>query len=403
MAPLSRRSLVAAAASLGLGRGARAQDAPITPASITPAPITPASITIGALLSLTGPGASLGIPQRNTLELLPRTIAGRAVRLVVLDDATDSSAAVRGVRKLIDEERADVLVGPTVTPPSLAVLDAIGQAELPMLSLAGSDAIVTPQEGARRWAFKTAPADRLMTTPVAAHMARNGVKSYAAIAFATAFGDGQLAALDASARPHGLRNAVTVRYNPGDASVTPQVLRMIAARPDAMFVGASGTPGATPIIEMRSRGWTGPVYGTQGLGNPEFLRIGGKALEGLVFTVTPALVAEQLPDSNPVKAVALAYGRAYEDRFGRGTRSLFGAMVWDSFLLLERAAAVALQAGQPGTPAFRRGLRDGLEGVHGLVGVQGVYDLSRDDHSGSGPSSQVLVTVKNGAWLYLPE
>ncbi len=388
MSSLSRRRLVAAAALLSLGRTARAQDAPIG---------------VGALLSLTGPGASLGIPQRNTFELLPKTIAGRALRLAVLDDATDSSAAVRGIRKLIDEERVDAVIGPTVTPPSLAVLDAIGRAELPMLSLAGASAIVEPQEGARRWAFKTAPADRLMTTPVAAHMARNGVRSYAVIAFATAFGDGQITALDASARPHGLRNAVTVRYNPGDASVTPQVLRMIAARPDAMFVGASGTPGTTPIIELRSRGWTGPIYGTQGLGNPEALRVGGKALEGLVFTVTPALVAEQLPDSNPVKAVAVAYGQAYEDRFGRGTRSLFGAMVWDSFLLLERAAVPALQAGQPGTAEFRRALCDGLEGVHGLVGVQGVYDLSRDDHSGSGPSAQVLVTVKNGAWLYLPE
>jgi len=387
LSTLSRRTLLTALALAVHRRTARAEDAPIS---------------IGAILSLTGPGASLGIPQRNTFELLPKTIAGRAVRLTILDDATDSSAAVRDVRKLIDEERVDAIIGPTVTPPSLAVLDAIGQAEVPMLSLAGASAIVEPQEGARRWAFKTAPADRLMTTPVAAHMARNGVKSYAVIAFATAFGDGQVAALDASAQPHGLRNAMTVRYNPGDTSVTPQVLRMIAARPGAMFVGASGTPGTTPIIELRNRGWTGPIYGTQGLGNTDVLRVGGKALEGLVFTVTPALVSEQLPDSNAVKAVALAYGQAYEDRFGRGTRSLFGAMVWDSSLLIERAAAAALQAGQPGTPAFRRGLRDGIEGVHGLVGVQGIYDLSHDDHSGSGPSAQVLVTVKNGAWLYLP-
>ncbi len=384
----SRRTLVTAAAFLSLGRRAQGQGAPIS---------------IGAILSLTGPGASLGMPQRNTFELLPKTIAGHPARLTILNDATDSSAALRDIRKLIDEGRVDAVIGPTVTPPSLALLDAIGLAEVPMLSLAGANAIVEPQEGARRWAFKTAPADRLMTNPVAAHMAHNGVRTYAVIAFATAFGDGQIAALDASAGPHGLHNALTVRYNPGDASVTPQVLRMIAARPDAMFVAASGTPGTTPIIELRSYGWTGPIYGTQGLGNPEVLRLGGKALEGLVFTVTPALVAEQLPDSNPVKAVALAYGQAYEDRFGRGTRSLFGAMVWDSFLLLERAASTALQAAQPGTPEFRRALRDGLEGVQGLVGVQGVFNLSHDDHSGAGPSAQVLVTVKNGAWLYLPE
>ena len=368
-----------------------------------PAMAQEAPITIGAVLSLTGPGASLGIPERNTLALLPCTVGGRAVRVVVLDDATDPSAAVRAARKLIDEERVDIIFGPSVTPTSLAVLEVVGQAQVPMLSLAGSSAIVEPQEGARRWAFKPAPADQLMTGPVARHMARAGAKTYAGIAFATAFGDGQMAALDATAAPLGVSNALTVRYNPTDTSVTPQVLRALAAKPDAMFIGASGTPGTTPVIELRARGWTGPVYSTQGIANADVLRVGGRAMEGVVFTVSPALVAEQLAEDNPVKEVAVEYVQAYEAKYGPGTRSLFGATVWDGYKMLERAVPVALGAGQPGTPAFRTGLRDAMERIQGLVGAQGVFNLSATDHSGSGPSAQVLVTVRDGRWVYLPE
>lgn len=360
------------------------------------------TVTIGGVLSLTGPGASLGIPERNTLDLIPRTAGGTALRVVVLDDASDSTAAVRAARKLVDEERADILFGPTVTPTSLAVLEVAGQAEIPMLSLAGSSSIVEPQEGARRWAFKPAPADRLMTAPVVEHMARAGAKTYAGIAFSTAFGDGQMAAIDANAERAGLRNVVTARFNPTDASVTPQVLRVLGAKPDAVFIGASGTPAVAPMLELRNRGFAGPVYTTQGVANPDVLRVGGKAIEGLILTVSPVLVAEQLPDSNPVKPVALEYLRVYEGRHGPGSRSLFGATAWDAYLMLAKVLETARDRSvQPGSPAFRRSLRDGIEGLRGLVGTQGVFNMSPTDHSGTDASAQVLVEVRDGAWKYL--
>lgn len=389
MPVLSRRQLVAAtmaASAVPIARRAQSQGTPVT---------------VGSVLSLTGPGASLGIPERNTLDLLPRTIGGHPVRVVVLDDATDSSAAVRAARKLVDEEKADILFGPTVTPTSLAVLEVAGQAEIPMLSLAGSSSIVEPQEGARRWAFKPAPADRLMTAPIIEHMASQGAKTYAGIAFSTAFGDGQMAALDANGERAGLRNVVTARYNPTDTSLTPQVLRVLGAKPDAVFIGASGTPAVAPVLELRNRGFTGPVYTTQGVANPDVLRVGGKAIDGMILTVSPVLVAEQLPDSNPVKPVALEYLRAYEGKYGPGSRSLFGATAWDAYLMLDKVVPGARASAEPGTPPFRRALRDGIEGLRGLVGTQGVFNLSPTDHSGTDATAQVLVMVKDGAWKYL--
>ena len=362
-----------------------------------------ADITIGAVLSLTGPAASLGIPARNTLDLAPKQIAGQPVRLIVLDDGSDSTGAVRAARKLVDEEKVDALIGPSVTPTSLAVLDVAGSSGTPMVSLAGSGSIITPQEGARRWAFKMVPNEQVATNQNAADMKKHGVKTLAHIGFANAFGDAFIAAQEASAKAAGIENLMQVRYNLADTSVTPQVLRLMQAKPDAVFVAGSGTPGVTPILELRNRGYTGRIYTNQGVSNADVLRVGGRALEGMVFGAVPVLVAEQLDDKNPVKAPALAYVHAYEAKYGPGSRSLFGAMAWDAFNLIAKAAPTALKAAKPGTPEFRLALRDAMERVTGMPGAQAMFNLSPTDHSGGDPASQVLVTVKDGKWTYLRE
>ena len=357
-----------------------------------------ADITVGAVLSLTGPAAALGVPERNTIELMPTTIAGQHVRYVVLDDASDSTAAVRAARKLIDEEHADIIFGPSTTPNSLAVLDVAAAAETPMISLAGCAGCVEPAGGPRAWAFKMVPNDALIMGVISAHMARTGVKSMADFAFATSFGDAFAAAMDASAQRAGITPLLTVRYNPADASVTPQALRVLAAKPDAVFLAASGTPTVTPVLELRARGFTGPIYSNPGSASADVIRVGGRATEGLMLSVTSFLVAEQLDDANPVKPVALDYVRAYEAKFGPNTRSQPGAGMWDAWLITARAAPEALKAGEPGTPAFRRALRDAIERTHDMVGSQGVFTMSASDHSGSDERALVLARIHDGAW-----
>lgn len=274
--------------------------APLLIAWLAAAPAR-ADVVLGALLSLTGPGAGLGIPERNTIALLPDAIAGQTVRWVVLDDATDTTTAVRAARKMIDEEHVDAILGASAAPTSIAILDAIGAAGVPTVSLAGSSAVIEPPEGARRWAFKPIPGERVAAAQLADHMARAGRKTLGQIGFATSLGDGYIAALNAEAASRGIRTVAEVRYNPGDQSVTPQVLRLLAAQPDAVFVAASSTPAATPILELRARGYAGPIYTVQGIAGPDTLRVGGRALDGVMFSAVPVLVAEQLPDDNPVK------------------------------------------------------------------------------------------------------
>ena len=360
-----------------------------------------ADVTLGALLSLTGPGAGLGIPERNTIGLLPKAIAGQAVRWVVLDDATDTTTAVRAARKMIDEEHVDAILGASATPASIAILDVIAAAGVPAISLAGSSAVIEPPEGTRRWAFKPIPGERVAAAQLARHMAQAGRKTLGHIGFATSLGDGYIAALNAEASSRGIRTVAELRFNPGDQSVVPQVLRLLAARPDAVFVAASSAPAAMPILELRARGYAGPIYAVQGIAGPDTLRIGGKALDGTMFSAVPVLVAEQLPDGNPVKAPALAYVRAYEGQYGPGSRSLFGATLWDAFLLIQAAAPGALAAGPPGTPAFRTALRDGMEAVQGLAASEAVFSLSPRDHSGAQADSQVMVEIRGGAYRVL--
>jgi branched-chain amino acid transport system substrate-binding protein len=362
-----------------------------------------ADITIGALLSLTGPGAGLGIPERNTIALLPKMIAGQAVSWVVLDDASDTTAAVRAARKMIEEDHVDAILGASTTPNSLAILDAIGADGVPAISLAGSSAVIEPPQGARRWAFKLIPSERVATVQIVDHMLGAGKKTLGHIGFANALGDGYINALNAQAAARGIQTVAETRYNPGDASVTPQVLRLIAARPDAIFVAASSAPAATPILELRARGYAGPIYTVQGIAGPDALRVGGKALDGVMFSSVPVLVAEQMPDAHPVKAPAMAYVAAYEARYGAGSRSLFGATLWDGFLLIQAAAPAALHAGPPGTTVFRTALRDAMESVQGLAASEAVFTMTPADHSGARADSQVMVEIRDGAYRVLPQ
>lgn len=360
-----------------------------------------ADIALGALLSLTGPGAGLGIPERNTIELLPKTIAGQTVRWVVLDDASDPTSAVRAARKMIDEEHVDAIVGPSTTANSLALLDPAAAASVPFISLAGSSAAVEPPAGPRRWAFKLIPSERVATVQIVGHMLAHGGKRLAHIGFANALGDGYITALSAQAAERGIENVVDVRYNPTDTSVTPQVLRILAAKPDAVFVAASASPATTPILELRNRGYAGPIYTVQGIAGPDALRVGGHALDGVMFSSVPVLVAEQLPAANPVRAPALAYVQAYEGRYGPGSRSLFGATFWDSFLLISAATPQALAVGQPGAAPFRTALRDAMERATALPGCEAIFNLTPQDHSGADADSQVMVEIRDAAYRLL--
>ncbi|MBK7590389.1 MAG: ABC transporter substrate-binding protein [Betaproteobacteria bacterium] len=358
-----------------------------------------ADINVGVTLSATGPAASLGIPEKNTFELMPTTIGGQKVNWIVLDDATDTTKAVTNTRKLLTENKVDVIVGSTITPNSLAMVDVVADAETPMISMAASARIVDPANPKTRWVFKTPQNDALMADAIAVHMKANGVKTMGYIGFADAYGDGWLAEMRRSAQTAGIKIVVEEKYQRNDASVTGQVLKIVAANPDAVLIGAAGTPGATPQKELASRNYKGRIYQTHGVANPDFLRVVGKDGNGTILPIGPMLVYEQLPDSNPLKKTAAEYITKYEAKHGKDSRSTFGGHAWDAYLLLARAIPEALKKAKPGTKEFRAALRDALENTKELVATHGVYTMTPQDHNGLDNRARTMIRIDNGKWV----
>ncbi|HRD35379.1 MAG TPA: ABC transporter substrate-binding protein [Rhodocyclaceae bacterium] len=357
-----------------------------------------AQVNVGITLSATGPAASLGIPERNTVDLMPKEIAGQKINYIVLDDASDTTSAVKNIRKLVSEDKVDVVLGSTTSPNSLAMIDVAAESKTPMISWAASSRIVEPVDEKRHWVFKTPQNDAQMSTAIIEHMTSNNIKNVAFIGFADAYGEGWYEQFKGVAEARGIKIVANERFNRTDTSVTGQVLKMIAARPDAMFIAGSGTPAALPQKALKERGWTGKVYQTHGVANNDFLRVCGADCEGTFLPAGPVLVATQLPDSNPVKGSALAYIDAYEAVHGKGSVSTFGAHAWDSGVLLNAAIPVALKTAKPGTPEFRAALRDALEGVKDAPGAHGVFNMSATDHLGFDQRARVMVQIDNGAW-----
>lgn len=361
-----------------------------------------ADINVGVTLSATGPAASLGIPEKNTIALMPKTIGGQKVNYIVLDDASDTTAAVSNTRKLISENKVDIVIGSTVTPNSLAMIDVVAEAKVPMISMAASARIVEPVDDKRKWVFKTPQNDIMMSLAIVEHMAAHGVKTVGFIGFSDAYGEGWYQEFGKAADIKKLQVVANERYARSDTSVTGQTLKLIAAKPDAVLIAGSGTPAALPQKTLKERGYAGKIYQTHGVANADFLRVGGKDVEGTLLPSGPMLVAEQLPDSHPVKKSALAYVQAYQAAYGKGSVSTFGGHAWDAGLLMTAAVPVALKQAQPGTPAFRAALRDALESVKEVAGAHGIFNMSPTDHLGLDQRARVMVKIENGAWKYQP-
>ncbi len=357
-----------------------------------------ADITIGVTLSATGPAASLGIPEKNTIPLMSTTMGGQKVKYVVLDDATDPTAASKNARKLVTEDKVDVIIGSTTTPTSTAVLEVAAETKTPMIALAP----FAPAADKAAWVFQAPQDFGIMAGAVVGHMLANGVKTVAFIGYSDGYGELWLRVMNGVTAAKGIKMVAAERFNRTDTSVTGQILKILSVSPDAVLVVGSGTPAVLPQATLVERGYKGRIYQTHGIANNDFLRVGGKNVEGAVLPIGPVLIPNQLPDSHPSKKVALEYIKAYEGAHGVGSHSTFGAHTWDAGLMLQRAVPEALKKAKPGTAEFRAALREALENVKDLAATHGVFNFSASDHKGLDGRAVVMVRIENGAWKLLP-
>ena len=362
-----------------------------------------ADLTVGFVTSLSGPGASIGIPYGRGIAAAyeyASTVDGKKIKLIQLDDGADPSAATRNARKLVEEEKVDVLIGTATAPSTIAMVAVANELKVPMIAI--SPITVPPTATGDRWGIAVPQPPSLMVKVVADRMTRDGVKNVGYIGFSDAWGDLVYSGAKNAEAAGGIKVLTNERYSRTDTSVTGQILKIVAAKPDAVLIGGSATQGALPLLSLAERGFKGKLYGTPALLNPDFIRVGGKAAEGILVSAGPVIVAEQLPDTHFSKKISLAFRAAHLKAAGVASTDGFSAYSFDAWLILLDAAKRAMATAQPGTPEFRTALRDAMFSTKDLNGTHAIYNFKAGESYGVDERGLVLVRLDNGTWKYEP-
>ena len=358
-----------------------------------------ADLTIGASISLTGPTSALGIPTKNGFDLWPKTIAGEKVVLIVLDDATDPTQAVKNTRRFLTEDKVDVIVGSVATPVAAAMADVAAEGQTVQLMLSP----VNLPEGKGGYSFRMPQSTAVMAIPIVEHWKKTGVKTYGFVGYADAYGEAWLKDIQPLADKAGIKLVATERFARSDTSITGQALKIVSANPDAVLVVASGSGAAMPHKGLVERGYPkGKIYQTHGAASRDLMRVGGADVEGSYVSSGPAVVAPLLPDANASKAIGVKYVTEYEKAYGKGSANQFGAHAYDVVIVLEKAVPIALKKGKPGTKEFRVALKEALETMGRTPVSQGVLNYTATDHFGYTPETGVLLKIVGGEWQVVP-
>lgn len=374
------RTIAAAASLLALMGSAQAAD----------------PIRIGSFLAVTGPAAFLGDPEKKTLELYVGKIneaggvLGRPLELIVYDSAGNAKDAVTFARRLLEQDQVDAVIGGTTTGETMAVVPLVEQAERPFISLGGASVIVEP---VKPWVFKTPHSDRMAVEKVYEDMKREGIDEIGVIAGAGGFDKSCVAEAQSLAERHGIAIKAVEQYGQADTDTTPQLTKLKAAGVDSVLFCGFGAASTVVTKNYAQLGMGVPLYHNHGSCSKQFIEGSGEAAEGVRLPCAALVVAEQLPPEDPQREVALAYVEAYKGAFNEDV-STFGGHAYDALHLL----VDAIQRAGSTEPAA---VRDALESTKNFVGVDGIFNMTPEDHMGLGLESFKMVEVKDGGWTLM--
>lgn len=353
-------------------------------------------IRIGSFLAVTGPAAFLGDPEKKTLELYVKRlneeggILGRKLELVVYDTGSNAKDAVTFVKRLIEQDKVDFIVGGTTTGETMAVVELVEQAGIPFISLAGASVIVEP---VKKWVFKTPHSDRMAVQKVYADMKKEGVQKVGLIAGSGGFDKSCLANAQEQAKNYGLTIVASEQYGADVTDVTPQLVNIRNAGAEAVLFCGFGAPSVVVTKNFAQLGLKARLYHNHGSCSKQFVQGAGAAAEGVRLPCAALIVADQLPASDPQRAVTLAYIDTYTKAYKEDV-STFGGHAYDGLMLLVDAIRRA------GT-TDREKVRDAIERTHQFVGVDGIFTMTPTDHMGLGLESFKMLEVVGGNWKYL--
>lgn len=362
-----------------------------------------AEIKIGFVTALSGPAAALGIPYAKGVAAAAQyksAVGGETLRLIQLDDGSDPAAATRNARKLIEEDKVDIIIGTATVPSTIAIAAVANEMKVPFIAV--SPIKVEIADPANQWTVAVPQTPALMSKVIADRMKRDGVKNVGFIGFSDAWGDLVYNGAKTAEAQGDFKVSSNERYTRTDTSVTAQILRVLAAKPDGVLDGGSATQAALPLIALAERGFKGPTYGLASLINADFVRVGGKAAEGVQVSTGPVIVADQLPDNHYAKKISADFRAAYEKVNNATPTDGFGPYSFDAWLIFTSAAERALQKAKPGTPEFRAALRTEILSTKELAGTHAMYNFKPGEGYGVDERSLVIVRLKDGKWTYAP-
>lgn len=358
-----------------------------------------AQVKVGVITSSTGPVSLVGISQKKTIPVLPTKIGPYSVEYISLDDSSDPTKTVTDVKQLISDN-VDVIIGPSGSPNALAAIPFVAEAGVPLLTTTGSAAVVLPMTEQKKWVFKTTQNDDIIAQALVEYMVKTHIKTVGFIGINDPYGENWHKVFGDLAKKNGISVVADERYQRTDTSVTAQSLKILTKRPDAVLIAAPGSSTILPETTLVDQGYKGKIFQTHGAASDAFLELGKQKVNGTILAASSMLVLPEIPDSNPTKKVAEQFIAAYKKVNGSDP-STFSANVYDAGLLLENAIPTAAKTAKPGTKAFRAALRDALENTKELVGTQGVFNMTPQDHSGFDQRGRVMIQVKDGHWTLL--
>jgi branched-chain amino acid transport system substrate-binding protein len=353
-----------------------------------------APIRIGTFLAVTGPAAFLGDPEQKTLELYVEKlnaaggVLGRQLQLIAYDSAGDAEKARTFAKRLIEQDKVDLIVGGSTTGETMAVVPLIEQAGMPFISLAGAVVIVEP---VKKWVFKTPHSDRQACQRIFVDMKARGTTKIALISGAGGFDKSMRAQCMQVAKAHGIEIVADESYGAGDTDMTAQLSKIKNTLGVQAVLNAGFGQGPAIVTKNYKQLSIGaPLYQSHGVASKQYIQLAGGAAEGVRLPAAALLVAEALPDSDPQKKVVLGYKRDYESRY-KSDVSTFGGHAYDGLM-------IAVEALKKAGGTDKAKVRDAIESVRGFMGTAGAFNYSPTDHVGLDVAGFRMLEIRNGDW-----
>ena len=369
---------------------------------------------IGAIFASTGPASMLGLPEKNTVEMLAEALNADGgikirvqenggwvdrsipVEVIMYDTEADPTKTVTATKKLIESDQVDVIIGPTTSGTSLAIVDIVEEAKVPLISCAASVKIVVP---VKPYVFKTPQTDVMAVEKIYTKLKAAGIKKVAILTVSNGFGDSGRVQLQNFSKAYGLSIVADERYGGKDTDMSAQLTKIKGT--DAEVIICWGTnPGPAVVAKNRKQlGITIPLYNSHGVASPKFIELAGAGAEGTYLPAGKLIVVDELMDSDPQKAVLAKYKAEYEGRFGDGTVNTFGGHAYDAFMIAVMAIENATKMGDREAGMVSRDtIRDEIEKITNFVGTGGVFNFSASDHNGLTKDGFVMVEISGGDW-----